>query len=168
MCARLLYQPAPLSPAALAAPSKLNAQEHVYASLGLDAELHNAGVSAEELLFAAADGVFEPNLPGLLFIMPWYWENEAAVADKAKRLSEACGVHVKPLRAVACGYRMLLVAWAHDVNRVTDMGLRERHFHPEKWRAFQRTWRKDLRAMYGSDLSNLHKHECFADHNLNV
>ena len=133
----------------------------MYASLGLDAELHHAGVSAEDLVFARVDGVFEPNLPGLLFIMPWFWEDEAAVADKAQRLSEQCGMRVKPLRAVACGYRALLAVWAHDANKVTNLGLRERHHHPEKWRVFQLTWRKELRTKYGSDLSNLHKHEYF-------
>ena len=116
-------------------------------------------------MFAAEDGVFEPNLPGLLFIMPWFWEGEAAIAAKAKRLSEECGVRVKPLRVVACGYRALLEAWVYDVNKVTEMGLPERHHHPDKWLAFKSTWREGLRAKYGSDLSKLHEHECFAaDH----
>ena len=123
----------------------IRAQQHVYEELNLllVLKLAHKDLLPAHLALAESDGVFGPEVPGLLFIVPYYWAESGDFALAGSVLSAERGLQAKG-RPVKEGYQRRLADWVNaccewEGKAVARAGevLDDRLRSPLKWEGFK-------------------------------
>jgi len=125
----------------------LRAQTNLFDFLSLTSILLDAHkkLKPEHLAYAEEDGVFESNVPGLFFIVPYFWDDEKTFRAQQERYAIIDKRKLKelPKRRVAEGYKVLLSKWCTACEKVGSLDRRAQE--KEKWENW--SWQRALEAI---------------------
>jgi hypothetical protein len=123
----------------------IRAQQHVYEELNLllVLKLAHKDLLPAHLVLAESDGVFGPEVPGLLFIVPYYWAERRDFLEACQALGADRGLRAKG-RPVKEGYQRRLANWVkacceREGKSLAKAGLvlDDRLRNPLEWEGFE-------------------------------